>query len=111
MLYAPLDPGSLTYDFLAVNVQIFASGSNVMIQLDAQVKPLDNVRLYTEGLMDDFQLGTEGTGSNPNAFGFHASLEWVIQHNSKDPYSKPRFSRKDHTTRIGTSGLEGALVA
>jgi len=159
-LSAPLDPGSLTYDFLAVNVQnrsnngkylfmhriqaqfpifsigiseynlvtrspldfqdigpflvyhhLFASGSNVMIQLDAQVMLLDHVRLYAEGLMDDFQLSTEGTSSNPNAFGFHAGLEWAIQPNSEDPYHRPRFFRKDYTTRIGASALEGALVA
>lgn len=90
---------------------LFASGSNVMIQLDAQVRPLDNVQLYAEGLMDDFQLSTEGTSSNPNAFGFHAGLEWAIQPNSEDPYHRPRFFRKDYTTRIGASALEGAIVA
>jgi len=157
-LSARLGPGSLGYDFLAINVQnrsddgkyvfmhrlqaefpvwsagiseynlvtrdsldfqdigpflvyhhLFASDSNVMLQLDAEIKPASNLRLYGEALMDDFRLSTESSSSNPNAFGFHAGLEWAPK--SGMDYSRPKFFRKDYTTSIGPSHLHGGLVS
>ena len=163
-LSAPLATGSLTYDFLAVNVQnrandgkyffthsvraafprwstgiseynlvtgrsldfqdigpflvyhhLFASGSNVMAQVDFSIQPNDEFRLFGEVLMDDFRLGTEATSSNPNAFGFHAGLEWAIlpEERSSGPSGasdRQRFFRKDYTVRLGQKQVEGKLV-
>jgi hypothetical protein len=158
-LSARLGPGSLGYDFLAINVQnrsddgkylfmhriqaefpvwslgiteynlvtrdsldfqdigpflvyhhLFASDSNVMAQLDVELRPVPDFRLYAEALMDDFRLDTESSSSNPNAFGFHAGLEWALLPTTMD-YSRPNFFRKDYVTSIGPSCLKGELVA
>lgn len=160
-LSARLGPGSLNYDFLAINVQnrsddrkylfmhriqaefplwsagiseynlvarnsldfqdvgpfliyhhLFAEDSNVMAQLDVELRPLSDFRLYAEALMDDFRLSSEASSdpsSNPNAFGFHAGLEWAIL--PTPDYSRPRFFRKDYATSIGSSHLKGKLLA
>lgn len=157
-LSARLGPGSLNYDFLAINVQnrsddgkylfmhrlqadfpvwslglseynlvtkdsldfqdigpfliyhhLFSSGSNVMVQLDMEIKPAEDLRMYAEALMDDFRLGTESSSSNPNAFGFHAGLEWAILPTTD--YARPHFFRKDYATSIGPSHLKGELLA
>lgn len=88
---------------------LFADGSNVMVQLDAEVRPFDNLRFYGEALMDDFRLGGENSSSNPDAFGFHAGLEWALLPSAD--YARPRFYRKDYSMSIGPSHLEGRLVA
>ncbi|MEN6500302.1 MAG: hypothetical protein ABFC65_07175 [Rectinema sp.] len=88
---------------------LFSSGSNVMAQLDAELRPAPDFRLYGEVLMDDFQLTTESSSSNPNAFGFHAGLEWAILPASD--YARPHVFRKDYGISIGSSHLQGELLA
>ncbi len=88
---------------------LFSSGSNVMAQLDAELRPAPDFRLYGEVLMDDFQLTTESSSSNPNAFGFHAGLEWAIL--SASDYARPHVFRKDYGISVGSSHLQGELLA
>jgi len=88
---------------------LFAGKSNVMAQLDAELRPVATLRLYGEALVDDFRLASESSSSNPNAFGFHAGLEWAIL--PALDYFRPRFFRKDYATSIGPSHLQGELIA
>jgi len=88
---------------------LFSSGSNVMVQLDAELRPVDTLRLYGEALMDDFRLSSEPSTSNPNAFGFHAGLEWAILPTTD--YARPHFFRKDYATSVGPPRLQGELLA
>lgn len=88
---------------------LFASGSNVMFKLDGQLKPSERLRAWGGILMDDFQLSSESTASNPNAFGFEAGVEAVLipGHSSE----RARFYRKDYTVSLGPEQLDGRLKA
>ena len=88
---------------------LFADGSNVMLHLDGEWRPADPLRFYAEVVMDDFQLGSEGTGSNPNAFGFSAGLQWRILEGVS--MESPRYFRKDYRLNMVGKPLEGGLVA
>lgn len=155
---APLGPGRLGYDYIAVNVQrrppleakwlfvhrlawdspcfsigaaeynlvtgvkvdlqdmgpfvvfhhLFADGSNVIAELDAEFRLPGAFRAYAGMLMDDFRLSSEGSGSNPNAFGFSAGLEWAAIRGS--PRAGPRYEKADFLRRTGSVPLEGGLV-
>jgi hypothetical protein len=93
---------------------LFADGSNVMMQLDWETWTRGRkFRLYGEILMDDFQLGAEGLGSNPTAMGFHLGVGWRIS--DGETLDRPRFLRTDYTARLGreleAGGLDLALEA
>jgi hypothetical protein len=88
---------------------LFADGSNVMFHLDGEWRPLRSFRLYAEGLMDDFQLSSEGSSSNPNAFGFSAGLQWKIVDGV--PMERPKYFRKDYRLDMVGKPLDGGLVA
>ncbi|TXT42033.1 MAG: hypothetical protein FD137_2351 [Spirochaetes bacterium] len=93
---------------------LFADGSNVMMQLDWETWTRGReFRLYGEILMDDFQLGAEGSGSNPTALGFHLGAGWRVFGGA--PLDRPRFLRQDYVARPGrereAGGLDLALEA
>ncbi len=93
---------------------LFADGSNVMMQLDWETWTRGReFRLYGEILMDDFQLGSEGSGSNPTAMGFHLGAGWRVF--GGKPLDRPRFLRQDYAARPGreieAGGLDLALEA
>lgn len=88
---------------------LFAGGSNVMFKLDAELKPSQNSRVWGGILMDDFQLGSESSTSNPNAFGFEAGLEAVLI--PGESAERARFFRKNYETRLGPEMLAGRLKA
>ena len=91
---------------------LFASGSNVMAQLDLSIQPDEALRIFAEVLMDDFRLGTEAASSNPNAFGFHAGLEWaILPDEPSGDIAHQRLFRKDYAVRLGQKQLEGRLVS
>lgn len=87
---------------------LFADGSNVMFHLDGEWRPSASIRLYGEVLMDDFQLGSEGTGSNPNAFGFSAGAQWRIWEGER--LVRPRYFREDYRLAMVGKPFEGGLV-
>lgn len=87
---------------------LFADGSNVMAELDAEFRLPGKFRMYAGMLMDDFRLSSEGSGSNPNAFGFSAGLEWAAIRGSRR--SGPRYAKADFLRRTGSLPLEGGLV-
>ena len=88
---------------------LFADGSNVMFHLDGEWRPVSPLRVYAEVLMDDFQLGAEGTGSNPNAFGFSAGAQWQILDGAV--IVRPRYFHEDYSLAVDGKALEGGLVA
>ncbi len=87
---------------------LFADGSNVMFHLDGEWRPASSFRLYGEVLMDDFQLGSEGSGSNPNAFGFSAGAQWRILDGAR--MERPKYFREDYRLAMVGKPLEGGLV-
>lgn len=88
---------------------LFADGSNVMFHLDGEWRPASSLRLYAETLMDDFQLGSEGSSSNPDAFGFSAGLQWRLLDGA--PMERPRYFRKDYRLDLVSKPLDGGLIA
>ncbi len=95
---------------------LFNSNSNVMLQLEVQARPIDALRLYGEYVLDDFQIPTEPSESNPNAMGFMAGAEWTILKDAVSP--RRAYFRADHGVRLdarplGISGQEpgGASAA
>lgn len=87
---------------------LFADGSNVMLHLDGEWRPAPSFRLYGETVMDDFQLGSEGSGSNPSAFGFSAGLQWRILEGER--IVRPRYFRDDYLLSMVGKPLKGGLV-
>jgi hypothetical protein len=87
---------------------LFADGSNVMLHLDGEWRPASSFRLYGETLMDDFQLGSEGTGSNPSAFGFSAGAQWRVKDGPR--MERPKYFRDDYRLSMVGEPLEGGLV-
>lgn len=87
---------------------LFADGSNVMFHVDGEWRPAPVFRLYGETLMDDFQLGSEGTGSNPSAFGFSAGMQWKILDGRR--MERPKHFRNDFRLAMVGKPLEGGLV-
>ncbi|HWR12388.1 MAG TPA: hypothetical protein VN445_11230 [Rectinemataceae bacterium] len=88
---------------------LFADGSNVMLHLDGEWRPVSFLRFYGEALMDDFQLSGESSGSNPNAFGFSAGLQWKIADGVR--MERPRYFREDYRLEMVGKSLDGGLVA
>ena len=57
---------------------LYQSGQNVMLGFSLDYKPLNNLRLYSETVIDDFQLSIESDKSNPGAMGFLMGIEYLI---------------------------------
>ena len=76
----------------------FNGHQNVMLGVDFETKPLEPVSVYGQFVLDDFQLGAEGSGSNPTAFGASAGLEWRIF--AGDAAERKLFYDSDHVYGI-----------
>jgi len=87
---------------------LFNSHQNVMLGIDFAAKPIKPLSFYGQFVLDDFQLGSEGTGSNPTAFGASAGIEWRVLPGK--PASRKLFYDSDHVYDIDRDTAATGLV-
>jgi hypothetical protein len=84
----------------------FAANSNVITTLSAEAEPVDSLRIYGEGSLDDVMLPDE-VDSNPTALGWLLGLEWAVAPGR--PPKRAPFFNADWTAREPTFAAKGGL--
>ena len=87
---------------------LFNNHQNVMLGMDFEAKPIKSLSIFGQFVLDDFQLGTEVTGTNPTAIGFAAGLEWRILPGHLAP--RKLFYDSDHVYDLGRHVSSTGLV-
>ncbi|MCL2520198.1 MAG: hypothetical protein FWE37_04245 [Spirochaetaceae bacterium] len=86
------------------------SAANVAITLDFEkIFTNQNIRLYAEFSLDDFQLPWEAIDSNPQAIALYLGADWQIFDNG-ERFTAPRFDPFAQTITMDNFAFDGGLV-
>jgi hypothetical protein len=93
---------------LALFHGLYQKNQNVALSFSLDFKPKDNLRLYTELFIDDYQTSIESEDSQPGGMGALAGGQFLILEGK--PFISPLEETGKHTINAPSHNIEGGLA-